>query len=269
MKRNLGFVVGMVALGLVDGCDCGSRRTDSDGDAGDADGGSCVKTANKALRFSGAQYVMAPDSTSLRVSDLTVEAWVNFSTVPGASYSTIVAKPLGTGTADSFTLWYQSGGLYAGANPTSPSNAIGLTWAPTLGRWYHVALTYEQTTRAQKLYVDGALVASGTAPSDPFYDSHPFFIGGDVDYGTPSGFFSGAIDEVRIWRSVRAIEEIGGDLRTCTPGAFDGLAAYFPFDEGEGQLAGDLSGNGNTAQLGEASAAESSDPTWVDSTVPF
>lgn len=90
-----------------------------------------------------------------------------------------------------------------------------------------------------------------------------------MDFGAPSGFFMGDIDEVRIWTSVRAIEEIGGDLRSCQAGAVTGLAAYFPLDEGDGQVAGDVSGNGNTAQLGASSVAESSDPEWVDSGVPF
>lgn len=98
---------------------------------------------------------------------------------------------------------------------------------------------------------------------------HPFYIGGDSDFGSPSGYFIGDIDEVRIWTSVRAIEEVGTDLRSCASGAVPGLAAYFSFDEGVGQTAGDLSGNGNTAQLGATANVHSVDPSWVDSGVPY
>lgn len=266
MSWNSYWVGLVVMLAFGSGCNCGPQSVD--GDAG-VDGGLCVKASNRALRFSGTQYLVAVDSSTLHLSDLTVEAWVSFGGVSSPGYNTIVGKPYGTRTADSFTVWYEAGGLRAGANPTSPSDAIGKAWVPTLGQWYHVAFTYEHATRAQRLYLDGALFASGTAESDPLYDAHPFFIGGDVDFGSPSGFFKGDIDEVRIWTSVRAIEEIGGDLRSCAPGSFDGLAAYFPLDEGAGQAAGDVSGNGNTAQLGESAGPESSDPTWVDSGVPF
>lgn len=181
----------------------------------------------------------------------------------------MIAKPFGTTTADSFTVWYQFGGLYAGANPLNPSTAIGGAWSPTLGHWYHLAFTYEDATRAERLYVDGALFASGTAGSSPVYDEHPFYIGGDSDFGSPSGYFIGDIDEVRIWTSVRDIEEVGTDLRSCASGAVPGLAAYFSFDEGVGQTAGDLSGNGNTAQLGATANVDSVDPSWVDSGVPY
>lgn len=229
----------------------------------------CVKAANKALRYAGTEYVVTPDSPSLHLSDFTVEAWVNFSGVTPANYNTIVAKPLATATKDSFTVWYQFGGLYAGVNPTKPADAIGKTWAPTFGHWYHVAFSFDHATLAERLYLDGALFASGKAASAPTYDDHPFFIGGDTDNEMASGFFVGTIDEVRIWTSVRSPTGIQADLRECTPGAFDGLAAYFAFDEGAGQRVDDLSGNGNTVRLGSTADVDAADPTWIDSTVPY
>jgi len=262
MKRT--NVVLWLVLGLLSGCNCGGS---SEADAGVIDGG-CVKAANKALQFSGSQYVVAPDSPSLHVTtDLTVEAWVNFAQT--VAFECIVCKPFGTQTGDSFAIWYQEGAIYAGAAATNTADGIGLQWSPVSGQWYHLAFTYESSTRHQRLYVDAQLVAEGTAPSQPQYDSHPFYIGVDLNYGAAQGFFFGTIDEVRIWTSVRATEQIGGDLRSCTPGSFVGLAAYFPMDEGVGQEAGDVSGNGNAAQLGASDAGESSDPTWITSTVPF
>ena len=78
-----------------------------------------MKAANKALQFSGSQYVVAPDSPSLHVTtDLTVEAWVNFAQT--VAFECIVCKPFGTQTGDSFAIWYQEGAIYAGAAATSP-----------------------------------------------------------------------------------------------------------------------------------------------------
>lgn len=289
MKQgNVAVLVVAGLLGILSGCNCEhspetEAGTDAGIDAGAIDGGSdagqadagdgafdggCVKAANKALRFSGSQYAVAPDSPSLHVTtDFTVEAWVSFA--QPVAFECIVCKPYGTQTGDSFAIWYQSGGLYAGAAPTNTATGFGLLWSPVPDEWYHLAFTYENSSRHQRLYIDGQLAAEGTAPSQPQYDSHPFYIGADLNFEAGDGFFIGTIDEVRIWTSVRNIDEIGGDLRSCTPGSLVGLAAYFPLDEGVGQEAGDVSGNGNMAHLGASDAGESSDPTWVDSTVPF
>jgi hypothetical protein len=43
--------------------------------------------------------------------------------------------------------------------------------------------------------------------------------------------------------------------------------AYWDFDEGEGQVAGDSAG-GNDGQLGSTGGIDDSDPNWVDSDAP-
>jgi len=44
----------------------------------------------------------------------------------------------------------------------------------------------------------------------------------------------------------------------------ENLAAWWDFDDGEGQVAADLSGNGNDGTLGNSSGEDDSDPAWVD-----
>jgi hypothetical protein len=65
--------------------------------------------------------------------------------------------------------------------------------------------------------------------------------------------FLGDIDEVRIWDAVRPIGEIVRDMKTCASGALSGLSGYWPLDEGSGQVAGDVSGNGNDMTLSATS----------------
>ena len=76
----------------------------------------------------------------------------------------------------------------------------------------------------------------------PAYDTHSLLIGGDVDYEQPAGGFIGDIDEVRLWSTVRSLEEINADARSCSTGAVPGLRAYWPLDEGMGQTVADVSG---------------------------
>ena len=48
-----------------------------------------------------------------------------------------------------------------------------------------------------------------------------------------------------------------------TGSAMAGLVAYWPLNEGSGQIVADASGNGNDGVLGDASSVETSDPVWV------
>jgi hypothetical protein len=228
----------------------------------------CTKPSNRALSFAGGQVVSVPDSPSLRPEDLTLEAWARLTGSLG-SFETIVAKPLGAGNGDSYAIWYEGGRINAGANPSNVATGIGVELAPELGIWHHFAFTFDHATKEQKLYLDGALVASGTTPAVVEYDDHPLLVGADSNSGALNGFFLGDIDEVKLWTSVRDVTEVGLDRRSCTPGSFTGLGGYWPLDEGSGQTTADVSGNGNGGVLGSNSAVEAWDPTWVDSTVAF
>lgn len=265
----------LAALGAC-GDDGGVRHLDahvadspSMPDASNVDAGltQCTKPANKALAFNGSQWVTIADSTSLHTTDLTIGVWAKFTASSG--FECIVCKPYGTGTGDSFALWYQNGALDAGVNPTSPSDAISQSFTPTLNQWYQLTFTYDHTTSTQKLYVDGTLLGSSTTTSAPVYDTHPAIIGGDTNGGSPGGFFVGEIDEVKLWDSVRDLTEVGVDLHSCTPGSFTGLRAYWALDEGTGQTTTDLSNNGNAGALGDDTTVDAHDPTWIDSTVAF
>jgi Concanavalin A-like lectin/glucanases superfamily len=68
------------------------------------------------------------------------------------------------------------------------------------------------------------------------------------------------------WRSTTAAALAGLTLLFATQAAqaaeSDGLARW-PMDEGTGQVAADVSGNGHHARLGRAAGGDSSDPAWV------
>ena len=229
---------------------------------------SCNKAGNKALHFSGSTYASIPDTASLHPTDLTVEAWVRFALLP--STSIVIAKPYGAASADSFAIWYQSGSLVAGVALVDDSTPnLRNAWTPDLGRYYHLAFTYEHATGKQKLYIDGSLLVTGTAPGDPIYDAHPVYIGADSNSGSMIGQFVGDIDEVAVWPTARSIDQIQADLLACNPSSFSGMAAYWPLDEGTGQVIGDKSANANNGYLGSIQSADSEDPTWIFSTVAY
>jgi hypothetical protein len=56
-------------------------------------------------------------------------------------------------------------------------------------------------------------------------------------------------------------------IALCLPGtataAESPLSAYWPLNEGRGQVIRDWSGNGNHGQLGSTAGADANDPSWI------
>ena len=74
-------------------------------------------------------------------------------------------------------------------------------------RWHHIALVYARTTMKRHLYVDGAEVAVDSSYVVGESCDAGLYIGAGRDLNA-STFFSGLIDEVRIYNSVLSAEEI-------------------------------------------------------------
>ena len=74
--------------------------------------------------------------------------------------------------------------------------------------------------------------------------------------------FVGQIDDVRIWSVARSADEVRQDMTTAPTGTEPGLVADYPFDEGQGLTAHDLTPNHNDGTL----AGTNGDlPTWSSS----
>jgi hypothetical protein len=80
--------------------------------------------------------------------------------------------------------------------------------APILANtWTHIAVTYDGTTR--RYYVNGVLDLESTLNNGPLTTSTAALgIGYDPSTSFAQNYFSGRLDEVRIWNVVRSQEEI-------------------------------------------------------------
>jgi hypothetical protein len=137
-----------------------------------------------------------------------------------------------------------------------------------IGEWHHFAGVYAKD-RAE-FWVDGVQVAEvahdlGLMSHLPLTD---LYIGAGLP-APASEFFSGRIDEVRIWNYPRWPAEIQADWWRSLSGNEPGLVAYWRFDEGQGQEVRDSSPFGNHGELGLSAAAEASDPSWMVSDAPL
>lgn len=139
----------------------------------------------------------------------------------------------------------------------------------TAGEWYHIAATYDYATREVCIYVNGKLQSKGTdlgnASSTPFnlagrafydlYQQDPVKYKDYKDWGGFRQFFlgksyddtrqlNGDMTEVRVWSVARTEDEIWANMYDVDP-ATPGLIGYWKFDEGEGNVIRDWTGNGN------------------------
>ena len=87
---------------------------------------------------------------------------------------------------------------------------------------------------------------------------------GAVDDGTGQ-HFNGVIDEVAIYNHALSGGEIQMNMHKRLTGDEPGLVGYWNFDEGQGQIVYDLSGNGNNGRLGSTPDVDTGDPAWIES----
>ena len=106
-----------------------------------------------------------------------------------------------------------------------------------------------------QFYVDGAAVGSAFTHNGNTGITSNLNIGRNAD----QQYFTGEIDEIRIWNDLRTPTEISDHTYNSVQGNEQGLVAYYRFDETTGTLLPDLSGNSNDGALsGGMSAAD-----WV------
>lgn len=173
-----------------------------------------------ALLFNGtSNFVSTADSTSLHLTNgMSLEAWVNPNALgtTGTSWRTVVFKEQPAGM--NYALYANNGS----ARPTGQVNIGGEKNAAgsaqlSLNVWTHLTTTFDGSNL--RLYVNGSLVST-TAVSGSISPSTGLLkIGGNAIWG--SEFFSGLIDEVRVYNRALSGGEITTDMNTPVGGTLD------------------------------------------------
>ncbi len=170
--------------------------------------------SGKSLNFAGDNdFVTLPLSIS---GDYTKEAWINSAAMGGTP--NILT---GTGTA----LFINNGQLAAGHSVGGFTQVVDP--APMMtNTWYHVAVTYNTTTDSMKLYKDGVLVASAAGVADY---TEPAL---NLSLFAGANYFTGNMDEVRIWNTERSAAQITGAKDCELTGDEPGLLVHYSFNQG-------------------------------------
>ncbi len=187
----------------------------------------------EAISLDGADdFVEIADSPSFTLSSITIDAWVKANNVTGTLHPVVTkynSSPsglngaswslLGATNGDLVFAVYQSLSVYRAVQ----SNEVALT----TGAWQHIAATFDGSTQAIRIYVNGTelpstLVAGSTAVT--MADS-----AASVDIGTLinargelNGLWDGLADEVEIFDRALSASEIqviyqAGSAGKCRP----------------------------------------------------
>ena len=179
-----------------------------------------------ALRFDGVDdWVTVTDTTASPfdlASGMTIEAWVNPSTMSG--WETVLMKErgvVGEGLL-SYALYAHDGAPlsagtarpagYVRTNPvlSTTDSAVRGTGPLALNTWTHVATTYDGAN--QRFYVNGVLVGTTARTGTIAVSNGAIRIGGNAS--STGEFFNGMIDEVRIYNRALTAAEITTDMTT-------------------------------------------------------
>ncbi len=151
--------------------------------------------------FDGSQCIFIPDSSALRLSVFTFAAWAKTDSQSGPMV--VYGRPLNEATTSENTreIYLQSEprwlvGMHDGqALGVVPSNST---------EWHHLAGAFDGSNLT--MYFDGSLVDTrDMGPSE--YTDGDERIGCDFDFGSPASFFTGQVDELRLYsRELSAAE---------------------------------------------------------------
>ena len=213
-----------------------------------------------ALQFDGTDDYVQVSDVSFPENDLTIQAWINPDIIEGTQ---------------EIVYWY---GEYAGVQFRISETGSLLygesfngTWNYVVSAdniilpnvWTHVSIT-KQGNQCN-LYVNGIHVGYNQFDENPL--STIISIGGRGN--NMDRFFNGNIDEVRIWSVAQTQSEIQENMYTYLEDTETGLFGYWRMNEGTGQTAFDLSGNGYDGQLGSTPSVDNNDPAWIATNWPY
>ena len=158
-----------------------------------------AESTNRCLQFSGNNYAEIGSKLIPVDKDFTVEMWVYSFPANNGKFAEFISQN------------DQPFAFYMGVDPNGYLR-MGDIWMDTgiklpTNTWTHVALTHTSTD-SLFLYVNGEIVAKKLAGKISYNPAGTNTRLGSYYWTNPGGFFSGCLDEVRIWSVVRTPTEI-------------------------------------------------------------
>jgi HEAT repeat protein len=179
-------------------------------------------------------------------ANATIEAWVRFDALPSSSPATFVGKNEGPFNRNKwvFAYAYRYGGVanatvfHINSPATGPIWLHSKPWTPVIGQWYHLAVvkSRNQYTFYRNGEEDGTDSTTALVPH--------------VNYNLLMGHsendfrLHGALDDVRIWKTNIAGDQIHARMNAELTGGEPGLVGYWTMNGSSGTTVTDSSSYG-------------------------
>lgn len=185
-----------------------------------------VGDTDSSLTFNGSTHLLSVTDSSFGYrSSFTIQGWIrptDVACVNGCTVFSHDADYVMKIISGTFRFWQ-----YYNYNQITAELDTGIS--AKVNEWQHVAYTYSSGT--QKFYLNGQLVwqnvISGWSSNPTYWSNFPFKLG--FHYG--SSYFSGQMDEVRLYSTTRTESQITSDLYTWGPSNASGLVAYYDMND--------------------------------------
>jgi hypothetical protein len=229
------------------------------------------------LCFDGVNdYVTVPHHASLNPgagSSWTIEVWVKL--LNNTTPRNIIAKRHAGGNFNQISLFKNGPDVING----TPGKRICFVYQQSGtvsrgcytntdvvdGNWHHIAAVADQAANTLRIYFDGVLQPTTMALNvgawpDPS-NTDPLYLGWA---STGSIAVDGSMRDARIWKSARTQAQINQYMYTGipNPGSETNLVAYYPCDEGTGQVVNDHGSGAHHGMLGSTPSVDANDPNW-------
>eukprot|EP00898_Chlorokybus_atmophyticus_P001863 jgi/Chlat1/2678/Chrsp18S02987 len=214
--------------------------------------------AGYALRFNGERDELNLGELPSNTTSVTYEIWFRTSALPSETRMVLMSA------GPHVLQWTKAQGLVF-----SVGNIATIASFDTFndGAWHHVSAS--ATRDNISLVVDGQSIGFSRISSE-VSNIGPVVLRVGADEDRVEGtFFSGVVDEVRVWSMPRNASEVASDMRTPLRNTTWGLVHYFRLNEAQGSTAWDCARSLPVSEALGFNGMASTQPEWIPSTAPI
>ena len=181
-----------------------------------------VVGASNGLNFDGVDdRVLSTNDVKFKISVGSLEGWIKTGDA-GTSYRAAFGKSL------AYCLYLYNNELTIYDWGAAVNRPTGITLNDN--SWHHIAMTFNSgVTNGTLIYIDGVLKLTTTMTISS--QAFPFSIGSN-SFDPAFQFYTGSVDDVRVWNVIRTQTEIQDNMNTELLGSETGLVAYYPLNQG-------------------------------------
>ena len=170
-----------------------------------------------SLTLSGSNYQDVASTSALQLGQFSVAAWFKTSTNFGSDSMIVNKGGIGSDSSGqnmNYGIWMNSGEQIKAGFETSSGTDQFVTSPGTYnnGQWHYVVVTNDGST--VRLYIDGTQVAtkSTSSASPETSGTKPVRVGANSRVTPPGNFFTGEVDEVRVWNDDLTTQQVADAL---------------------------------------------------------